>query len=304
VNARRGTQLREFAQLYAWSLAEPGHFWSELARFADVRADWGRRTAHRHPGRMPGARFFPRCAAELRRQPAAVRRRSAGTGVPQRARARAGHSRNRELRTQVAAWPMDCGGWAWWPVTASPAFLPNLPEASHRDARHGRASGPPGRRCSPDFGVRGVLDRFRADSTQGAVHADGYFYAGKQLEFAAAHVRGAGRNWRRSSSWVVIPYVDPRPNLAALGPRPGAPATGRSFGVNGRAASFVSLTLRPSAVHPVLVRHDRRAPSASCMAPAARCYSIRRAPAATPTEAQRPAVLLHDLWLDECGLAD
>ena len=41
VNARRGTQLREFGELYAWSLAEPGHFWSELARFADVRADWG-----------------------------------------------------------------------------------------------------------------------------------------------------------------------------------------------------------------------------------------------------------------------
>ncbi|HEY0766962.1 MAG TPA: hypothetical protein VGD47_03305, partial [Steroidobacteraceae bacterium] len=41
VNARRGTQLREFGELYAWSLAEPEQFWSELARFADVRAQWG-----------------------------------------------------------------------------------------------------------------------------------------------------------------------------------------------------------------------------------------------------------------------
>src|SRR4029077_9986668 len=59
VNARRGTQLREFAELYAWSLAEPGHFWSDLARFADVRADWGAGAPIEHPGSMPGARFFP-----------------------------------------------------------------------------------------------------------------------------------------------------------------------------------------------------------------------------------------------------
>ena len=52
VNARRGTQLREYAELYAWSLAEPADFWSELARFADVRADWGAGPAIEHPGRM------------------------------------------------------------------------------------------------------------------------------------------------------------------------------------------------------------------------------------------------------------
>ena len=59
VNARRGTQLREFGELYAWSVAEPEHFWSELARFADVRAQWGAGPVIEDAGRMPGARFFP-----------------------------------------------------------------------------------------------------------------------------------------------------------------------------------------------------------------------------------------------------
>ena len=59
VNTRRGTQLREYGELYAWSLAQPESFWSELARFADVRAEWGTGPVIAEPERMPGARFFP-----------------------------------------------------------------------------------------------------------------------------------------------------------------------------------------------------------------------------------------------------
>src|SRR5215471_14896451 len=59
VNARRGLQLRDYAELHAWSLASPDVFWTELARFADVRADWGTGAAIEEPQRMPGARFFP-----------------------------------------------------------------------------------------------------------------------------------------------------------------------------------------------------------------------------------------------------
>src|SRR3977135_3240116 len=87
VNARRGTPLREVAQLSAWALSEPGQFGSGLARFADVRADWGAGPLIEHPGRMPGARFFPGArlnfAANLLRfdddQPALVFRNEAGT---------------------------------------------------------------------------------------------------------------------------------------------------------------------------------------------------------------------------------
>ena len=101
VNARRGTQLREFGELYAWSLAEPEHFWSELARFADVRAQWGAGPVIEDAGRMPGARFFPGArlnfAANLLRfdddQPALVFRNERGTRRT---------LSYRELRTQVA----------------------------------------------------------------------------------------------------------------------------------------------------------------------------------------------------------
>jgi hypothetical protein len=59
VNARRGTRLSNYDELYAWSLAQPEAFWREVARFADLRASWGEGAALEHPQAMPGARFFP-----------------------------------------------------------------------------------------------------------------------------------------------------------------------------------------------------------------------------------------------------
>src|ERR1700752_597204 len=59
VNARRGLQLGDYTDVYAWSLSAPEAFWSEMARFADVRAEWGPGAVLEEPQRMPGARFFP-----------------------------------------------------------------------------------------------------------------------------------------------------------------------------------------------------------------------------------------------------
>src|SRR4051812_7527644 len=59
VNARKNLKLAGYADLYDWSIQHPGDFWSELARFADVRADWGDGPAIEKPNEMPGARFFP-----------------------------------------------------------------------------------------------------------------------------------------------------------------------------------------------------------------------------------------------------
>jgi len=62
LNARLGLKLRDYGDLYAWSVAQPAEFWTEIARFADVRADWGAGPAMAEGGwgaQRPGACFFP-----------------------------------------------------------------------------------------------------------------------------------------------------------------------------------------------------------------------------------------------------
>ena len=87
LNARKDLKLREYADLHAWSVEQPAEFWTELARFADVRADWGTGPALADATRLPGAQFFPNArlnfAENLLRyrdeQPALVFRNERGT---------------------------------------------------------------------------------------------------------------------------------------------------------------------------------------------------------------------------------
>jgi acetoacetyl-CoA synthetase len=59
VNARHGWRMAGYGDLYRWSIGEPAQFWTELARFADVRATWAKEApVIDNAEQMPGARFF------------------------------------------------------------------------------------------------------------------------------------------------------------------------------------------------------------------------------------------------------
>jgi len=221
VTARTGTALGSYAELYDWSLAEPAQFWTELARFADVRAEWGTGPVIESPERMPGARFFPGArlnfTANLLRfndeAEALIFRNERGT---RRALSW------RELHAQVAR---VASGLADAGVVAGDrvaGFLPNLPEAAI--AMLATASlGATWSSCSPDFGVHGVLDRFGQIQPKVLFTADGYYYAGKTLD-SLASMKEVLEKLAGVQRVVVVPYVAQAPELARLG-EAGARAT-------------------------------------------------------------------------------
>src|ERR1700719_2499133 len=214
LNKRRGTQLREYDELYAWSLADPAAFWSELARFADVRAEWGTGPAVDQPHAMPGARFFPAAtlnfAANLLRydddQPALVFRNERGTRRT---------LSYRELRTQVARVADGLRSAGVGAGDRVAGFVPNLPEAAI--AMLATAScGAIWSSCSPDFGVHGVLDRFGQIAPKVLFCADGYFYAGKKID-SLEPMAAVLERLPDVARVVLIGYVSPAPDLGRLG---------------------------------------------------------------------------------------
>jgi acetoacetyl-CoA synthetase len=237
VNARRGTRLREYAELYAWSLSSPQAFWSELARFADVRAEWGTGPVIESPEAMPGARFFPaerlNFAANLLRfddgQPALVFRSERG------ARRTLSY---RELRAEVAR---VAAGLKRAGVVAGDrvaGFVPNVPEAAI--AMLATASiGAIWSSCSPDFGVHGVLERFGQIAPRVLFTADGYFYAGKELDSLAPMSEVLTR-LSSVEHVVVIPYLRPQPQLAQLGAAAARARLWQDFGTRGAELAFVT----------------------------------------------------------------
>ena len=249
VNARRGTQLSLYEELYAWSLDAPEDFWSELARFADIRAAWGEGPVLENPHLMPGARFFPAArlnfAANLLRydddRPALVFRNERG------ARRTLSY---RELRGEVARIAAGLAAAGVVPGDRVAGFVPNLPEAAV--AMLATASlGAVWSSCSPDFGVHGVLERFGQIAPKVLFTADGYFYAGKKpdsLELMSAVLAQLDSVTRV----VVIPYVEAQPQLAALGTAAARATLWQDFGTPGAALDCVALPFN----HPLFILYS------------------------------------------------
>jgi acetoacetyl-CoA synthetase len=237
VSARTSTPLADYDALYAWSLKEPAQFWSELARFADVRADFGSGPAIEHPGQMPGARFFPGARLNFAEnllkfaddRIALIFRNEKGAR-----RALTGH----ELRAEVAR---VAAGLAAAGVVAGDrvaGYLPNLPEAAI--AMLATASlGATWSSCSPDFGVHGVLDRFGQIAPKVLFTADGYFYSGKSLD-SLAPIASVLAQLPAIERVVVIPYLEAQPQLARLGTAAARATLWNEFGTKDAPLRFVS----------------------------------------------------------------
>jgi acetoacetyl-CoA synthetase len=112
---------------------------------------------------------------------------------------------------RVADGLRDCGVVAGDRVAG---FMPNLPEAVI--AMLATASlGATWSSCSPDFGIRGVLDRFGQIAPKVLFTADGYFYAGKTLD-SLERIAGILESLPSVQRVVVVPNVGARPALAPL----------------------------------------------------------------------------------------
>ena len=171
-------RLPDYAALYRWSVEFPENFWSAVWDFCEVaRAD----ARHADPRRrQPHARraLVHRRASQLRREPAAPRRRRARDHLPQRARRTARAFVARSCAAKSRASPPACAAPACKPGDRVAGYLPNLPETVIAML----ATDEPRRDLVVLLaGLRrqGVLDRFGQIKPKVLFTADGYLYAGK-----------------------------------------------------------------------------------------------------------------------------
>ena len=246
LNARLGLTLGGYPDLYAWSIAEPAQFWSELARFAAVRADWGQGAALEHPERMPGARFFPGATLNFAenllrfRDDHAAITFTSERGAGQRLTYRQLH----EEVARIAAGLRDAGIGSGDRICG---YLPNLPQTLI--AMLASASlGAVWSSCSPDFGVHGVLDRFGQIAPKILLTADGYFYSGKRLD-SLETIGTVAAQLPSVERIVVIPYLADRPPLERLGAAAARATHWLDFGTRGAPLRFTPLPFN----HPLYI---------------------------------------------------
>jgi len=69
--------------------------------------------------------------------------------------------------------------------------------------------------CSPDFGIKGVLDRFGQIKPKVLFTADGYFYKGKTFD-SLERVAGILKELPSVQKVVVVPYVEKKPDISQV----------------------------------------------------------------------------------------
>jgi acetoacetyl-CoA synthetase len=177
---RSGRDIPDYAALHAWSVQEREAFWLAVWDFCGVIASQRGERVLVDGDRMPGARFFP--DARLNFAENLLRRRDDGDAVVFQCENGGGTRLSwRELHDEVSRLSQSFRAAGIRPGDRIAAMLPNIPDAVVAMLATA-AVGAVWSSCSPDFGVQGVLDRFRQIEPKILIACDGYFYNGRQID--------------------------------------------------------------------------------------------------------------------------
>jgi acetoacetyl-CoA synthetase len=217
--ARHGIALPDYASLWRWSIEQREAFWQSLWQHTDVIGDSGERVLI-DGDRMPGARWFP--DARLNFAENLLGRRSADDNSDaivfrgeDKVSRRLSHAEVVAAVRRVAS-ALQAQGVHTGDRVAG--YLPNLPETII--AMLACASlGAIWSSCSPDFGVRGVLDRFSQIGPKVLFTVDGYWYNGKPVPIVDK-VRDVVKDLPTVQQVVVVPYLALSGQAQAIGKLP------------------------------------------------------------------------------------
>ena len=206
-------QAEDYPALHRWSVEHPEQFWDAMWGFAEIIADRKGDVILEDADRMPGARWFPE--AWLNYAENLLRRRDDGIAIEFRGEDQVRRSLSyAELYDAVAVLAMALADAGVGRGDRVAGYLPNLPEAIISMLAT-TSLGAVWSSCSPDFGVRGVVDRFGQIAPKVLFTADGYFYNGKKHD-SLARVAEIIKELPDVERVIVVPYTEVSPDISAV----------------------------------------------------------------------------------------
>ena len=208
--------VSDYESLYRFSIDQPEAFWRAVWEFGQVRASVrGERVVENWP-EMPGTRWFP--DARLNFAENLLRRNDDGTALVFAGEGGVRRSLSwRQLNDAVAGVAAGLKDMGIQPGDRVAGYLPNLPETVIAMLAT-TSIGAIWSSCSPDFGVRGVLDRFEQIEAKVLFAAAAYRYNVKTHD-CLARIAEMLPELPTVEKVVVTPYADDSMDLEALGDR-------------------------------------------------------------------------------------
>jgi acetoacetyl-CoA synthetase len=214
-NRRFGLSLENYRQLHVWSVENLPAFWELIWDFCDVIGEKGAPLLT-DGNRMPGAKFFP--GATLSFAENMLRKTGSAPAMIFR-----GEDKKRyqlsfdELHALVSRLQQAMKAAGVEKGDRIAAMLPNLPE-SVAIMLAANSLGAIFSSCSPDFGERGVIDRFGQIQPKLFFACDGYWYAGKKIDIASK-LDVVVKNLLTAEKVIIVPYLGEAKAVASRLPR-------------------------------------------------------------------------------------
>ena len=213
VNQRLGTDFTTYDQLYRWSVENIADFWAVMWDFAGITASAPYERVVDDLEKMPGARWFP--GAMLNFAENLLRYRDDRLAIIFKAEGREPiRMTYAQLYSEVSRLARSLREAGVQPGDRVVGFMPNMPQ-SIIAMLAAVSLGATWSSCSPDFGIKGVLDRFGQIRPKVLFTANGYCFKGKQID-SLQRIADILKQLPSIEKVVVVPYTEQEADISGV----------------------------------------------------------------------------------------
>jgi len=213
INDKYQQEFTEYADFYQWSIDNILEFWASWWDFSEIKASLPYEKVIDDLGKMPGATWFP--GARLNFSENLLKYRDEQTALiffgENQVSYRLSYAELYDEVAKVAKALKDAGVSVGDRVVG---FMPNMPETIIAMLA-ATSMGAAWSSCSPDFGIKGVLDRFGQIKPKILFTADGYFFKGKPLD-SLKRISEIVQDLPSIEKVVVVPYINSKPDISTM----------------------------------------------------------------------------------------
>ncbi len=213
INEKFNTNFTDYPALWEWSVENLEDFWATAWDFLDIKASKPWDKAIDDPTKMPGAKFFTNSRLNFAENLLRFRNDNIALIFRGEDSVRRTLTYN-ELYDEVAKTASSLKALGIRKGDRVVGFVPNMPE-SIIAMLAATSLGAIWSSCSPDFGIKGVLDRFGQTKPKVLFTADGYFFKGKPLD-SIERIAGIVSELPSIEKIVVIPYISQNSDISGL----------------------------------------------------------------------------------------
>jgi len=211
LNRDHGVTLTTYDDVHRFSVERMEDFWMALWDFGGVKAETRGQRILTDGDRMPGGRFFP--DARLNYAENLLGKTGDSDALVFRGEDRVERRMSwRQLNAEVARLNRALAAAGVGQGDRVCAVVPNMPETIVCFLAVA-SLGAIWSSCSPDFGERGILDRFGQIAPKVLIACDGYYYAGKTIRLAGK-IGNVLKDLASVERTLIIDYIGEAPAMA------------------------------------------------------------------------------------------